>query len=94
MISKNQYNWLEYYFPVLWADPNYDPHVDQAIEGKWLDMETIKTKKSGYELIKIPCGTFMMGSPKNEKGRVHYEGPRHKVTVPDFYMGKYLVTHK
>ena len=68
--------------------------MDQAIEGKWLDMETIKTKKSGYELIKIPGGTFMMGSPKNEKGRVHYEGPRHKVTVPDFYMGKYLVTNK
>jgi len=33
------------------------------------------------------AGGFMMGSPYSEKGRVHFEGPRHKVTVPDL-LGK------
>ncbi len=45
------------------------------------------------ELILIPAGTFMMGSPDNEKDRDDGEGPQHKVTISnDFYLGKYPVT--
>ncbi len=47
-----------------------------------------------YELVKIPGGIFMMGSPDNEEGRDDDEGPVHKVDVPDFYMGKYPVTNE
>jgi formylglycine-generating enzyme required for sulfatase activity len=47
----------------------------------------------GMELIYIPAGTFMMGSPESEEGRDGDEGPVHKVTLTDpFYMGKYEVT--
>ena len=44
------------------------------------------------EMVKIPGGTFTMGSPKSEKGSYDYERPQHDVTVPQFFMGKYPVT--
>lgn len=43
------------------------------------------------EMAAIPGGTFMMGSPENEEGRLPDE-PQHQVTVPSFFMGKYPVT--
>jgi formylglycine-generating enzyme required for sulfatase activity len=42
--------------------------------------------------VRIPGGTFTMGSPANEAGREDREGPQHQVTVSGFYMGKYEVT--
>ena len=44
------------------------------------------------EMAAIPGGTFMMGSPENERGRKDNESPQHQVTVPSFFMGKYPVT--
>ncbi|MDE5081094.1 MAG: formylglycine-generating enzyme family protein, partial [Trichodesmium sp. St18_bin1] len=44
------------------------------------------------EMVYIPGGTFMMGSPENEKERRDDEGPQHNVTVSPFLMGKYPVT--
>ncbi|MEO1673264.1 MAG: formylglycine-generating enzyme family protein [Cyanobacteria bacterium J06631_2] len=44
------------------------------------------------EMIEIPGGTFMMGSPEVEEGRYKNESPQHEVTVSSFYMGKYEVT--
>ncbi|TFG50983.1 MAG: pectate lyase [Candidatus Brocadiia bacterium] len=45
------------------------------------------------EVVRIPPGTFMMGSPKKEPGRSNEEGPVHKVRINyEFYMGKYEVT--
>ena len=46
------------------------------------------------EMVSIPEGTFTMGSPENEEGRISYESPQHQVTVPPFFMGKYPVTQK
>ena len=46
------------------------------------------------ELVEIPGGTFMMGSPENEKGRYDSESPQHQVTVPSFYMAKFQVTQE
>ena len=54
----------------------------------------IKPKPSGYELVFIPGGVFMMGSPETEEGRYKNEGPVHEVTVSDFYMGRYPVTNE
>ena len=42
------------------------------------------------EMIAIPGGTFMMGSPDGE-GR-NNEQPQHEVTVPSFFLGKYPIT--
>jgi formylglycine-generating enzyme required for sulfatase activity len=44
------------------------------------------------EMVQIPGGTFIMGSPPGEKQRDLDEGPQHPVTVPGFFMGKYEVT--
>jgi formylglycine-generating enzyme required for sulfatase activity/tRNA A-37 threonylcarbamoyl transferase component Bud32 len=44
------------------------------------------------EMVEIPGGTFIMGSPANEAGRISNEGPQHQVTVPAFFMGKYELT--
>jgi len=44
------------------------------------------------EMVEIPGGTFIMGSPENEAGRNSNESPEHQVTVPSFFMGKYQLT--
>lgn len=42
------------------------------------------------EMVLIPRGTFLMGSPEGEG--YNSEHPQHQVTVPAFYLGKYEVT--
>lgn len=44
------------------------------------------------EMVQIPGGTFTMGSPLTEAKRSTSESPQHQVTVPTFFMGKYVVT--
>ena len=44
------------------------------------------------EMVRIPGGSSMMGSPEGE-GR-DSERPQHQVTMPSFYMGKYVVTQR
>ncbi len=55
------------------------------------------------ELIKIPAGSFMMGTPKAEVKRLNQEYstdwyncelPQHRVTLRAFYLGKYPVTQE
>lgn len=44
-------------------------------------------------LMRIPKGSFMMGSPAGEQDSDDSERPQHEVTLSnDFYMGKYEVT--
>jgi formylglycine-generating enzyme required for sulfatase activity len=50
------------------------------------------TNSIGMKFVWIPPGTFMMGSPKEEKQRRDNEIP-HKVTLTKgFYMGVFTVT--
>ncbi|MEP0752244.1 SUMF1/EgtB/PvdO family nonheme iron enzyme [Trichocoleus sp. Lan] len=44
------------------------------------------------EMVEIPRGTFLMGSPDTEKGRSSRESPQHKVTVAPFFIGKFTIT--
>jgi len=46
------------------------------------------------EMVKIPTGRFLMGSPETEAKRYDDEGPQHNVDVPGFFMGKYAVTQE
>ena len=51
--------------------------------------ETVTTKtgeKISFDMVLIPAGNFLMGSPANEEGRKEDEGPRHEVRVDDFYL--------
>jgi len=46
-------------------------------------------------MVRIPAGTFIMGSPVDEPGRdPDPVETQHQVTVSAFYMGKYPVTQK
>jgi len=45
------------------------------------------------EMVVIPAGRFLMGSPKEAAGRIHAEGPQHPVTVAAKYaLGKHEVS--
>ncbi|NJR70496.1 MAG: SUMF1/EgtB/PvdO family nonheme iron enzyme [Synechococcales cyanobacterium CRU_2_2] len=45
------------------------------------------------EMVLIPAGSFVMGSPEGEEGRRDDEGPQHEVRFAEpFLMGKYPVT--
>ena len=46
------------------------------------------------EMVYIPGGTFIMGSPQDEEKRYEDEGLQHEVTVSPFFIGKYPVTQK
>ena len=45
-----------------------------------------------FDMVYVPGGEFAMGNPESEPGREPNEGPRHKVKVGAFWMGKCEVT--
>jgi len=44
------------------------------------------------EMVVVPAGEFMMGSPSSEEGRRDDEGPVHRVRIGKFAVGVYEVT--
>ena len=44
------------------------------------------------QMVGIPAGRFVMGSPASEPGRFDNEGPQHVVSIKAFALGKYDVT--
>jgi formylglycine-generating enzyme required for sulfatase activity len=64
--------------------PPAKPLEDKIITAKSLEM---------MRLVPIQAGSFRMGSPKGEAGRLDNEGPQHEVRITrPFYMGAYPVT--
>src|SRR5690242_2739681 len=66
------------------------PRVDKLSEKNY----TQKIGDSGvtFDMVAVPGGTYLMGSPKDEPGRKDDEGPQHPVTVRPFWIGKCEVT--
>ena len=55
--------------------------------------DTFRDFATGPEMVVVPSGSFMMGSPADEPGRDDSEGPQHRVTISKpFAVGKYEVT--
>ncbi len=47
------------------------------------------------EMVLIPAGEFLMGSPDSDKDAMPNEKPQHRVRITKpFYLGKYLVTQE
>jgi formylglycine-generating enzyme required for sulfatase activity len=47
------------------------------------------------EMVLIPAGEFLMGSPDSDKNALNREKPPHRVRITKpFYLGKYLVTQQ
>lgn len=44
------------------------------------------------QMVSVPGGTFLMGSPLSETGRDKDEGPQNEATIQSLYMSKYEVT--
>ena len=54
--------------------------------------DRISDSEATFELVPIRGGTFKMGSPDSEPGRLEDEGPVHEVKIAPFWMGKFEVT--
>ncbi len=54
--------------------------------------ELIEHSSKKIEMVPIPGGEFVMGSPSSEKGRNDDEGPQHRVSIEPFWMGKHEIT--
>lgn len=54
--------------------------------------EYIPGSSVSFEMIAVPGGEYIMGSPENEPFREKDEGPQVKVTISEFFMGKVEVT--
>jgi formylglycine-generating enzyme required for sulfatase activity len=46
------------------------------------------------DMVAIPGGRFVMGSPSTEAGRSNNEGPQRTVNISPFFMGKYPITQE
>ena len=55
-------------------------------------VEAITGAEVKFEMVPIPGGEFVMGSPAEEAKRNEDEGPQHPVKIAPFWMGKYEVT--
>ena len=69
--------------------------------GRW-SMERRPLQVEGYReelgggvaltMVKIPAGSLLMGSPKDESERLEPEGPQHEVTLGSFFMAQTPIT--
>ncbi|MBY0525863.1 MAG: formylglycine-generating enzyme family protein [Gemmataceae bacterium] len=66
------------------------PKIDKADHKSYT--EEIPKAKVKFDMVAVPGGTFLMGSPKDEKGHEADEGPQHAVQVRPFWMGKHEIT--
>lgn len=80
--------------PALLKLHNYDQRPESETFVALCKIGHYYTNDFGMKFVWIPPGTFMMGSPKEEKGRDPYE-VLHKVTITKgFYMGVHPVTQE
>jgi formylglycine-generating enzyme required for sulfatase activity len=69
--------------------------------GRW-SMERRPLQVEGYQqdlgggvaltMLKIPEGSFLMGSPEDEPERLEREGPQHEVTLGSFFLAQTPIT--
>src|SRR4051812_35020028 len=76
--------------PPAAAEPEKLPRVDKADHKAYT--EKIPGTDITFEMMPIPGGAYLMGSPADEKGRRDDEGPQHPVKVRPFWMCNVEVT--
>ena len=54
--------------------------------------QTIPGTTIAFDMVPIPGGTFLMGSPEGEANHQDDEGPQTEIAVDSFWMGQYEVT--
>lgn len=64
-----------------------EPEADFEAYSELIDHTEVK-----IEMLPIPGGSFVMGSPEGEANRNDDEGPQHSVRVAPFWMSKHEIT--
>ncbi len=99
-ITKHPFSWLALALAAIvgflarpMPSPGQVPANLPIVEEKKDKDFTVKmTDRVSFDMIAIPGGTYMMGSPTTEKDRDPNEGPQHPVTLKPFWIGKCEVT--
>ena len=82
--------WVAFAAAILAASVAF---ADPASDRRYEPGETFRDCAKCPEMVVVPAGSFIMGSPQSEEGRTYYEGPQHRVTFSQpFAVGKYAVT--
>jgi formylglycine-generating enzyme required for sulfatase activity len=78
----------QFNLPILPADP--------VARGDGFFSESIlsNNRRISLDMIRIPAGTFLMGSPNFEAGRKPHEGTEVVIGLPAFYIGKFAITQQ
>ncbi len=72
-----------------------EPKTDGKAKSPPKELTVDLGKGIKLELVLIPAGEFMMGSPDSDKDSFKWEKPQHRVRITKpFYLGKYLVTQE
>ena len=71
--------------------PNEDAAAETEQEMKPY-AEPLEHTDLKIEMVPIPGGTFLMGSPEDEADRNDDEGPQREVKISPFWMGKFEIT--
>ncbi len=80
------------WFPVLVANPGHISATESA-SAVPQPHPTFKDCANCPEMVAVPAGEFMMGSPKDERGRERVEGLPRRVVIPKpIAIGKFEVT--
>lgn len=67
--------------------------LDDAAETALKPKATFRECDKCPEMVAVPAGSFLMGSPENEPRREAVEGPQHRVTIArPFAAGRFAVT--
>ena len=73
--------------------PAAEAPADAAEKSKWPPGKKFRDCAQCPEMVVVPAGSFMMGSPLGEEGREDNEGPVHEVRIAEpFAVGVYEVT--
>ncbi len=74
------------------------PKKHSTASGAAADAHELSVNLGGgvaLEMVLLPAGEFMMGSPDSDKDAQDQEKPQHRVRITKpFYLGKYLVTQE
>ena len=81
---------------VLAQDPDpsvvTDSKARRAVSASGLPWR-VRDKNTGIEMLLVPAGTYMRGSPASDREASSAERPQHQVTISKpFYLGRYEVT--
>ncbi len=91
-LPRSMWNVLfECEFEIVKVDPTGKIITPSQLGNAWGFREPLGMELN-LELLLVPGGKFMMGSPDDEIDRSLSESPQHEVTIQPFFIGKYPVT--